>query len=1116
MLALSSRRSAASGSSFLPAVLAVLITATGAHAAFTTFETGQARPLALSPDGTQLFATNTPDNRLEIFSVSGAGLTHTGSVPVGLEPLAVAARSNTEVWVVNHLSDSVSIVDVGTSPPRVTRTLLVGDEPRDIVFAGPGGTRAFITAAHRGQNRPGDPQLTTAGIDRADVWVFDAANLGTTLGGTPLTILSLFGDTPRALAASPDGSTVYAAVFHSGNQTTALSGGIVCDGGAAAGPCTVSGATMPGGLPAPNANVQGTPQPEVGLIVRINPMTGHWEDELGRNWDGGVRFSLPDDDVFQIDATPNPPVLKASSPHAGQPFAHVGTVLFNMVTNPVSGKVYVSNTEARNEVRFEGPGTIAGHTVRGHLHEARITVLDGANVLPRHLNKHLDYNVIPTLAVDKAKSFATPTAMAVTANGQTLYVGAFGSSQVGVFSTAQLEADTFVPTATNHIAVSGGGPSGLVLDEAHGRLYVFTRFDDAISVINTGTSAEIAHLPVYNPEPASVKNGRPVLYDAVLTSSNGEASCSSCHVFGDFDSLAWDLGNPDDDVLNNPNPIRLAGGNPDFHPLKGPMTTQSLRGMANNGPMHWRGDRTGGNDPGGDALAEDQAFKKFIIAFDGLLGRGAPISDPDMQRFTDFILQVMYPPNPNRPLDNQLVGAALAGRTQFNGPITDTVFTCNGCHVLDPANGHFGTDGFTTFEAETQMFKIPHLRNLYQKVGMFGMPAVAGMRAGNNGNLGDQVRGFGFLHDGSVDTTFRFHRANVFSNTVTDAQNLEQFMLQFDSNLAPIVGQQVTLTSTNSAVAGPRIDLLIARAAANECDLVVKGTISGLQRGAVRLASGQFRTDRASEALLTDAQVRALAATAGQELTYTCVPPGNGTRIGVDRDEDGSLDRTEIDAGSDPADPASVPGGGTTTTTTSTTTSNPGATTTTSTTIPSGGLVLIQTKSLKLKDDLVAKKSFSFSSTTKTDPPGNRVVPPLPGSLGDPTMASSGVTFYNSAGQTLDHEIYLLMPTGWQLLGSPSAPKGWKYNGKAVGDSLVKSITVKADSIRIKGAGTYTLDETKQVSVATRLQLGAATWCADAPAKASGNPPSTIKNDLPGKFVAQPKTAPPSVCPAIP
>ena len=146
---------------------------------FTLFESGQVRPLTLSPDGRNLFAVNTPDNRLEIFKVTKHGLKHVGSVPVGLEPVAVAARSNTEVWVVNHLSDSVSIVDLRPGHvPRVVRTLLVGDEPRDIVFAGPGRKRAFITAAHRGQNAYGentgrDPQLTTPGVGRADVWVFD-------------------------------------------------------------------------------------------------------------------------------------------------------------------------------------------------------------------------------------------------------------------------------------------------------------------------------------------------------------------------------------------------------------------------------------------------------------------------------------------------------------------------------------------------------------------------------------------------------------------------------------------------------------------------------------------------------------------------------------------------------------------------------------------------------------------------------------------------------------------------------------------------------------------------------------------------------------------------------
>src|SRR5688500_8737955 len=107
-------------------LLGGIASSTNAQPSFTTFETGQVRPLALSPNGTRLFALNTPDNRLEIFTVGSGGIAWRASVPVGLEPIALAARSDSEVWVVNHLSDSISIVDVAATPPRVKRTLLVG------------------------------------------------------------------------------------------------------------------------------------------------------------------------------------------------------------------------------------------------------------------------------------------------------------------------------------------------------------------------------------------------------------------------------------------------------------------------------------------------------------------------------------------------------------------------------------------------------------------------------------------------------------------------------------------------------------------------------------------------------------------------------------------------------------------------------------------------------------------------------------------------------------------------------------------------------------------------------------------------------------------------------
>jgi DNA-binding beta-propeller fold protein YncE len=912
------------GSALRTCALAIpfLLSVIQAEASFVTFETGQVRPLALSPDGSKLFAVNTPDNALEIFDVGGAGLAHAGSVPVGLEPCSVAVRSNTEVWVVNHLSDSISIVDVSLTPPRVVRTLLVGDEPRDIVFAGPGGNRAFITTAHRGQNSPVNPQLTTEGVGRADVWVFDATNLGASLGGTALTILTHFGDTPRALAVSPDGNTVYAGVFHSGNRTTAINEGAVCDTAAA---CSIFGTTMPGGLPPPATDHNGDPRPQTGLIVKFDSGSSQWRDQLARNWNPAVRFSLPDLDVFEIDAAGNPPTETDS-------FAGVGTILFNMITNPTSGALYVSNTEAINEVRFEGPGIFGGSTVRSHLHEARVTVIDpvGDTVNPRHLNKHINYSAVPSAPGVEDDSLATPLGMAINSLGTTLYVTAFGSSKIGVYPTAALEADTFDPTTITHISLSGGGPTGLALDEANGRLYVLTRFNNAVAVVDIGTLTEEDSLPLHNPEPYHVRVGRPLLYDAVETSSNGEASCSACHVFGDFDSLAWDLGNPDDDLILNPNPLRVAvpGGFDsmvDFHPMKGPMTTQSLRGMANAGPMHWRGDRTGGNDNNGDPLDEDAAFKKFNVAFEGLLGREAQLTDEQMQLFTDFILDVTYPPNPIRALDNSLTPDQQAGRNFFLGPQPSDVFQpCNGCHRLDEAQGFFGTQGESSFENEPQVLKIAHLRNMYQKVGMFGMPRVAFVNSGNTGNQGPQVRGFGYLHDGSIDTVFRFLNATVFNQTQFGfpinpggfpdgtagdplRRQVEQFIFAFDSNMRPMVGQQITLSSANGATVNPRIDQFLLRDDAGDCEVIVKGTVSGERRGAYRTATGTFQMDRAADAPLSDAAVRALAAST--DLTYTCAPPGSGYRIGVDRDRDGVLDGDETDSGTDPTDPASTPPG---------------------------------------------------------------------------------------------------------------------------------------------------------------------------------------------------------------
>ncbi len=974
--------------------------------AFVPFESGHVRPLARMDD--LLVVVNTPDNRLEVYEIdqiTGQVLESSdrrASVPVGMEPVAVSING-TQAWVTNHLSDSVSIVDLSFNPPAVRRTLLVGDEPRDIVFAGPNQQYAFITTAHRGQHRShasvdgqpgaGDPQLLEPGIGRADVWVFDTTSLDQgalppTLGGVPLGIVELFGDTPRALAVSPDGATVYAAVFHSGNASTTVHEEGVVDGFENAPPQSTVDTTgtlddgfldVPGGLPGPAQNA-GTPvmnAPETGLIVKYNPQLEQWVDEADRDWSDFIRFELPDYDVFAIDAANlDPQNLQAQAQWSG-----VGSVLFNMAVD-TDGTVYVSNTEANNLVRFEGEGLSSGKTppsVQGHTHETRITLLEGSAVKPRHLNRHIDYSCTPVEppcapAVApgspahfngvREHSLALPTQLALSDDGR-LFMAAMGSGKVAVLPTATLRDDAawstpwpggFDPSTASaeYLSVTGGGPSGLLFSiyevtpgELSRYLYVTTRFDNGFSVFDLQSGQEVQHVRMFTPEPFEIVFGRPVLYDAIRSSSNGENACASCHVFGDLDSLAWDLGDPDGDAPDSPIPIVNVEDAGAFHPTKGPMTTQTLRGMANHGAMHWRGDRAVGAF-GSDPFDSELSFLNFLPAFEGLLGLEHELAHADMQRFADFMLAVQLPPNPVRAIDNVLSDSQALGSSLFFGidgdglsRLTDGQNVCNDCHTLDPLNGFYGTGGLMSNEGFPQFFKIAHLRNLYQKVGMFGMVHVQDMfqpvQLDDNGDfeseivtdmpLGPQIRGFGYLHDGSVDNVLRFLHSSAFRfiqspggqkrglEDLAERLAIADFMLAFDSDLAPMTGQQATYSINNAANSVNRLVAMLASSRApfeskylggvspGECEIIVKARVGHTYRGAWYDWSVPSEDPaiflRDDGVYVSEFEVLAIGNTPTQELTFTCVPPGSGKRMGVDRDSDGCLDFLD-DAPSNP------------------------------------------------------------------------------------------------------------------------------------------------------------------------------------------------------------------------
>ena len=195
------------------AAISALRTNIGPIDGLINFESPHVHPIDLTPDGNTLVAVNTAAHRLEVWRVQGTSLSALASIPVGIDPVSVRARTDDEVWVVNHMSDSVSVVDLGSR--TVVATLATENEPADVVFAG-SPRRAFVSASEANA-----------------INVFDPADLD-----APRRRLSIAGEDPRALAVSADGRTVFAAIFESGNNTRiagASSGGgtIVGDAGLA-------------------------------------------------------------------------------------------------------------------------------------------------------------------------------------------------------------------------------------------------------------------------------------------------------------------------------------------------------------------------------------------------------------------------------------------------------------------------------------------------------------------------------------------------------------------------------------------------------------------------------------------------------------------------------------------------------------------------------------------------------------------------------------------------------------------------------------------------------------------------------------------------------------------
>src|SRR5262245_39028714 len=235
---------------------------------------------------------------------------------------------------------------------------------------------------------------------------------------------------------------------------------------------------------------------------------------------------------------------------------------------------------------------------------------------------------------------------------------------------------------------------------------------------------------------------------------------------------------------------------------------------------------------------------------------------------------------------------------------------------------------------------------------------------------------------------------------------------------------------------------------------------------------------------MTVADLWADAGLAGHEQTYTCVPPGSGARVAIDRDEDGYRDGDEVAAGTSPVDPLSYPGG--------------------------ASMVTIPTKLLSFKDGTAVqqakRRKFRFEAATTGANGTHHIVPPPPGSAGDPTLVGATVRVYNAADSGEEVAV-TLAPSGWTATGN-----GYRF--RSAGPVMLVKLKLGRLSIKAaKAAWGYTLDEPEQRRMAVRLTLGSSVqWCAEAPARST--PSGQL--DQTDSFQGEPNAPPPDECPAPP
>jgi YVTN family beta-propeller protein len=597
------------------------------------FLSPHASPIVVS--GGRVFVANTPSGTVDVLDAGTRAVV--ARVDVGIEPVGIAVRPDgKEVWVANHVSDSVSVIDTDSASPTHLQVIATVqdfdpatkatrfDEPVGIAFAC--NEKAYVALSS--ENQVAVVNVATRQVEKR---------------------LGIPAQDPRAIAVR--GGRLYVIPFESGNQTQ-LSGGTKIDGDLVT-------------FDAWEHSIKNNNVLSLGHVVDI------------------VKHpKVPDRDLFVFDTKTDQFIESVNT---------LGTLLYGLAVDS-KGRAFIAQTDARNDVN--GRAGTRKHSLAEMENRAflnRIATVDLS--APGRTPKFFDLEPLPPQHPAPGMALATPFAIQVSDDDSTLVASASGSDKLFTVDTASgaVLGRVSVGATPEGIALESG------TDGKPSRAWVLNAVANSVSLVDVSAPANpkvIATIALEDPTPAVLKRGR-IAFETASASTTGTFSCASCHPNGHTDQLLWVLTTP---VVTGGNqimprstmPIRGLRDTEPYHwdgipgdPYGGINSASIREGVPPNSRLEQpesstrflvdAGLATTMSQPG-DATKNDEA-------------KAGALTAAERDALAKFLLNVPFPPAQKRAYTNVLSDEAVKGFRLFhingdNDPGKPKPNVCGDCHRM--------------------------------------------------------------------------------------------------------------------------------------------------------------------------------------------------------------------------------------------------------------------------------------------------------------------------------------------------------------------------------------------------------------------------------------------------